>query len=344
MRWVAAILLCVAAGVGVVASWLPVGHLGLDLAGGMRWVARASYTLGPVELAKLERSFGSAVRVDGDEVVLELGPGDLGDVGAVERTERQLRGHSVRMRGADGEVFVTERDIEDVTVLFDADESLLVRLTPDGGERLGAYTAAHVDQTIALELDGNVLFEPMIREPIRGGSLVINLGNDQHSLLDTALGLRSVPLTLESVDRVGSTLPSWVGRPLRRSLVALGLLFALLGLVPKRPLRIVGGAGAALAVALGVYPMVLTLTLPSYASVLVVVPALVAGSIRGPWWVALLLGVATLGLGQLVLLAGGVVVGPAAGAVWALGLSLVVTAPVVSLTHLAASIEPPTTP
>ncbi len=67
---------------------------------------------------------------------------------------------------ARAEVEVTEYD--SIVVLVD--------LTPAGAALFGKITGGHVDERLAIVVDGVVLSAPVIREPIRGGRLQIDGG------------------------------------------------------------------------------------------------------------------------------------------------------------------------
>lgn len=69
------------------------------------------------------------------------------------------------------ETVVNAADVPD----FDGTmRELSIELTPDAGERFARLTAQAVGKSITVWLDGAVLTEPTVREPITGGRLTIS--------------------------------------------------------------------------------------------------------------------------------------------------------------------------
>lgn len=56
----------------------------------------------------------------------------------------------------------------------DGSAALLLTMRPEAGERFAALTARRVGKTLAIRLDGRTLSEPLINEPILGGTVHIS--------------------------------------------------------------------------------------------------------------------------------------------------------------------------
>ena len=54
-----------------------------------------------------------------------------------------------------------------------------IRLSLSSGRAFAAFTAARVGSKLELRVDGKVIADPVIREPINGGMLQIDLGDRQ---------------------------------------------------------------------------------------------------------------------------------------------------------------------
>jgi preprotein translocase subunit SecD len=83
---------------------------------------------------------------------------------------------------------------------FDDQPSVAVDFTDDGSERFCTLSGRYVEQPVAIRMDGESVSEPIIREAICGGTVMITMGYDQsfearmqeaHGL---ASALRSKPL------------------------------------------------------------------------------------------------------------------------------------------------------
>jgi hypothetical protein len=59
---------------------------------------------------------------------------------------------------------------------YDDRPTLAIRLNAAAAGRLAAVTRAHVGHSLALRIDGTVVMQPMINEPIEGGELVLSGG------------------------------------------------------------------------------------------------------------------------------------------------------------------------
>lgn len=67
---------------------------------------------------------------------------------------------------------------------------VLVTLLPESAEAFGAFTRAHVGKQIKVRLGDTLLTEPVIREPILGGKIVISGNFTAESARDLATTLR----------------------------------------------------------------------------------------------------------------------------------------------------------
>jgi protein-export membrane protein SecD len=82
-------------------------------------------------------------------------------------------------------------------------------LTPAGAQIFGPYTEAHINQPMAIVLDGVVLSAPVIRSRLDSGGVIEGSFTEQEAK-QLALQLRSgalpIPLRVESAETVGATL------------------------------------------------------------------------------------------------------------------------------------------
>jgi len=112
------------------------------------------------------------------------------------------------------------KDLKRASVQFDPNTgvpSILIEFSPDGDKLFGDLTATHVGQKIAIFLDGNLLSDPVITEPIYGGQATIKgdfRTSPEQSPVDGAkelvrslnAGALPVPIELVSQQTVGPTL------------------------------------------------------------------------------------------------------------------------------------------
>lgn len=86
----------------------------------------------------------------------------------------------------------------------------LVDFNSEGKELFGQLTSEHVGELLAIFLDGDVISEPVIREPIIGGTAVIS-GNfspeeARELVRELNIGALPVPISLLSTQTVGASL------------------------------------------------------------------------------------------------------------------------------------------
>jgi preprotein translocase subunit SecD len=71
-------------------------------------------------------------------------------------------------------------EIEDAQPVLQEDFGtweIRLRLSREAGEAFEAFSTRHVEERVAIVLDGEVLMAPVVREPISGGKLSITLGS-----------------------------------------------------------------------------------------------------------------------------------------------------------------------
>ncbi|MCA9692710.1 MAG: hypothetical protein KC636_24130 [Myxococcales bacterium] len=266
---VAAVIFAVVAALATVYHALQPYRLGLDFEGGAIWrlavddpadleVARASIAraLAPVEARALqvdvvadrvwisapepppaleaaisELLHGVELRIQAADLIPEGGPDTLVD----DRGQR--------FRLVDGPT-LSARDVAAVEVFDEpitGGHGLALTLTADGGARLEALTRARVRDHVAVVVDGRLLTAPMVMEPITDGRVHVNVAGDLDEAAARAEALRlrdalqaalPVKLTLDRHERIASIYPRWRGAPLLIACAVVGLVLALLALLP----------------------------------------------------------------------------------------------------------------
>lgn len=96
---------------------------------------------------------------------IRIGPGVWGPEGSAER----WGAHVVRTDSALGLADVARVDLES--------RGIAVRLTASGANRFEELTAANVGQRVAIVVDDELRADPVINEPIPGGTVMISLGD-----------------------------------------------------------------------------------------------------------------------------------------------------------------------
>lgn len=67
---------------------------------------------------------------------------------------------------------LTEKDVQRAYVeTTEGSPVIHIVLTPDGAEKFAKLTAAHIDEPLAMLVDGKVLSAPIIKAQIKGGRL-----------------------------------------------------------------------------------------------------------------------------------------------------------------------------
>jgi len=100
-----------------------------------------------------------------------------------------------------GEPFA-ESDIIDARAQPDLDgaATILISFEADASKRIARITAAKVGKPMTIELDGKVLLEAVVREPIEGGSIQISGGmavEDAKAMAKAISGKEPLPDSLE---------------------------------------------------------------------------------------------------------------------------------------------------
>ena len=75
-----------------------------------------------------------------------------------------------------GPVRLCRDTVETASPAFDVagSRALLVRLRPEAARQFARWTAGHVGEKLAIRLDGRILSEPVVNEPILGGTAQIS--------------------------------------------------------------------------------------------------------------------------------------------------------------------------
>jgi preprotein translocase subunit SecD len=180
----------------------------------------------PIIAERLRRSdVNAAVRVEGEKIRLELvdavPPDLLLDLarswtlelrwvveGAVAPGPGQsaLRGCAPSVMRCDVGVVtdpavITSVDIVTATANTEDSPSVTVELTEAAAVRFAEATASHVNQRLAIVLDGYLVSAPIVQEKIAGGSVVVTMGSGgadavrEAQALAVSLGRGSTPLS-----------------------------------------------------------------------------------------------------------------------------------------------------
>ncbi|MEG6617090.1 protein translocase subunit SecD [Peptococcaceae bacterium 1198_IL3148] len=208
-------------------SWLPLYkdiNLGLDLQGGVHVVLEAKDTedikVDQEKMAQLKatidrrvNAFGVSepiVQQEGDRrIVVELAGIDDPDA-AVESIVKTAY---LEFIGPDGEVILTGADLKDAVEVRDPQTNevqVSLAFTEAGTEKFADATTKFVRQQIGIVLDGNMLQNPVVNQPILDGKAVITGYNSFEEAHEIAVLLRSgaLPLKVEVMEKrtVGPTL------------------------------------------------------------------------------------------------------------------------------------------
>jgi protein-export membrane protein SecD len=106
----------------------------------------------------------------------------------------------------------------------------MVDFNSEGRALFGKITTEHVGEQLAIFLDGALVSEPVIREPITSGTAVISgnfTADEAKSLVrNLNIGALPVPITLASTESVGATLGAeMLQKGIRAGLIGLALVF-----------------------------------------------------------------------------------------------------------------------
>lgn len=158
-------------------------------------------------------------------------------------------------------------------------------LTSEGGAIFGPYTASHIQQPMAIVLDGEVLSAPTIQAQLDTGGTITGNFNEE-SAKQLALQLRSgalpIPLRVESTETVGATLgQESVTLSIRAGIIGVVVIFLFMIINYRMP-----GVAACLALTLFILLNLMmfklipvTLTLPAIVGFLISIGTAVDGNI-----------------------------------------------------------------
>jgi preprotein translocase subunit SecD len=158
-------------------------------------------------------------------------------------------------------------------------------LTTEGGAIFGPYTASHIQQPMAIVLDGEVLSAPTIQAQLDTGGTITGNFNEE-SAKQLALQLRSgalpIPLRVESTETVGATLgQESVTLSIRAGIIGVVVIFLFMMINYRIP-----GVAACLALSLFILLNLMmfklipvTLTLPAIVGFLISIGTAVDGNI-----------------------------------------------------------------
>lgn len=101
------------------------------------------------------------------------------------------QGHFM-LAGADGTVWCTERDLEDVGFLsWGEGRGLHLKTNETTAKRIAKLSAASIGTRVTASLDGEVLMTADVRAPLQAGRLLVSIKNDAADLSLMATMLRS---------------------------------------------------------------------------------------------------------------------------------------------------------
>jgi preprotein translocase subunit SecD len=238
-------------------SWLPLTNslnLGLDLQGGVHVVLEAKDTKDiKVDQKKMTQlkatierrvnAFGVSepiVQQEGNRrIVVELAGIDDPDA-AVESIVKTAY---LEFIGPDGKPILTGADLKNAVEVRDPQTNELqvsLEFTEEGTKKFADATTRFVHQQIAILLDGNLLQNPVVNEPILNGKAVINGYNSFEEANEVAVLLRSgaLPLKVEVMEKrtVGPTLgQDSLDKSVTAGIIGFTLVFAFMFLYYRVP-------------------------------------------------------------------------------------------------------------
>lgn len=266
-------------------------NLGLDLQGGVHVVMEAEPAEGQKVtddlmnrvIAVIDRrvnGLGVAepiVQRQGDRrVIIEL-PGITDQQTAIETIGKTAQ---LEIKNPLGQTVLTGADLQDAYLSTDAlgRAAVAIKFTPEGAKKFAALTTTFQGQRIPHILDGEVLVNPEIQEPILGGEgqIVGSFTIDEAKNLAVLLkaGALPVPMEIIEVRNIGPTLgQESIDQSLKAGILGIGLVLLFMLVYYKLP-------GLIADIALGIYVLILlaamalldaTLTLPGIAGFILTV-------------------------------------------------------------------------
>ena len=159
-------------------------------------------------------------------IIIEL-PGEKDPQKAIETVGKTA---VLEFSDENGKVHLDGNDLKDAKEQLEGKQaSVNIQLTDEGAKKFGALTTANIGRHIGIYLDGEQLTNPVVNEPITGGSARITGSRDLEEAKSLAILLRSgaLPVKVEvmEVRTVGPTL----GQDSKdKSVVAFGVGIALI--------------------------------------------------------------------------------------------------------------------
>ena len=159
-------------------------------------------------------------------IIIEL-PGEKDPQKAIETVGKTA---VLEFRDENGKVHLDGNDLKDAKEQLEGKQaSVNIQLTDEGAKKFGALTTANIGRHIGIYLDGEQLTNPVVNEPITGGSARITGSRDLEEAKNLAILLRSgaLPVKVEvmEVRTVGPTL----GQDSKdKSVIAFGVGIALI--------------------------------------------------------------------------------------------------------------------
>jgi len=239
---------------------LPVSNAlkyGLDLTGGVYVVLEAQDTADdPISDDKIDRSIATIrQRIDNlgvsEPVIARQGTNRIRvSIPDIQDQDEALDliGKTAQLEFIDpnGEVVLTGAHVEESNAVYqtsDTNQKLAVvtlKLNAEGTEAFAKATKEFINQTIEIQLDGEVISSPNVESEITGGEAVITGMADLEEAGNLAMLVRAgaLPVQLEPVEirTVGPTLgQNSLDKSIVGGLIGIGLVFAFLLLYYKVP-------------------------------------------------------------------------------------------------------------
>ncbi len=257
--------------------------LGLDLAGGVSITYRAVED-NPSQEAMDDAIYKLQMRVDGystEAQVYQQGSDSIcveipGVNNANEILEELGEPGSLEFIDPDGNVILTGSDVADASAGMNENEYVVnLTFTEKGAKIFAEETKAHLNQTISIAYNGQIVNQPTVNSVITGGVCYIDGMGDYETASNLASVIRigALPLTLEEVKSqvVGATLGSEaISTSIQAGIIGF-IIVALIMII----MYLLPGVAAVIALVLYVALIIIvmsgfdvTLTLPGIAGIL----------------------------------------------------------------------------
>lgn len=228
--------------------WLPLTNhvnLGLDLQGGVHVVLEAKDTkdikVDQEKMQQLKTTIERRVNAFGVSEPLVQQEGSrriVVELAGIEDPEAAVdsivKTAYLEFLGPDGEIILTGADLKDAVESRDPQTNELqvsLEFNKEGQEKFAEATTKYVGLPIAIVLDGNVLQNPRVNEPILTGQARITGYNSFDEAQEIAVLLRSgaLPLKVEVMEKraVGPTLgQDSLDKSIRAGLIGIAMILA----------------------------------------------------------------------------------------------------------------------